>query len=230
MKKKFILPIPLLLSALTYLLQWGWSEMPEWVAPVSRILFWIFLSAAVVLSIIAFRDKLISLIPIRIKIENKRRGETEKSKMTEISKLQKEQEGHEEQWLRPVIEWIDFNRQGLPKNQIILKYQIDSGLVYNFKPYRMWLKLKIGQYEPKDGWEILQTPNLSKCKRTQLASEIFTIYDDDLLKIIEGCRQGFQIAQTLKIIVQLREGESLKVLEGSYSVNPYSEFSQETRK
>ncbi len=138
----------------------------------------------------------------------------------EILKLQEE---HEEQWLRPVIEWIDFKREQLPSNQIMLKYQIDSGLVYDFKPYRMWLKLKIGTYEPKDGWEVVPTPNFLKCRRSQFASEEFTLRDDDQLKIIEGCRQGLKIAQTLKIILQLREGGDLKVLEGSYSINPYSE-------
>ena len=195
----------------------------------ANILLWIAIGILVVgISWIFY--PFLKRIKITMHLVQGKSNKAEKIRSSECEDLRREQEGHEEQWLRPVIEWIDFNRQGLPKNQIILKYQIDSGLVYNFKPYRMWLKLKIGQYEPKDGWEILQTPNLSKCKRTQLASEIFTIYDDDLLKIIEGCRQGFQIAQTLKIIVQLREGESLKVLEGSYSVNPYSEFSQETRK
>ncbi len=137
------------------------------------------------------------------------------------------QKDHEEQWLRPVIEWIDFTRPRLSPNKIILTYQIDSGLLYDFKPYRMWIKLRIGQYEPKDGWEIIQTPNLLKCRRSQFASEEFTVRDDDQLKIIEGCRQGLKIAQTLKIILQLREGEALKVLEGSYSINPYSEFVQE---
>lgn len=175
--------------------------------------------------ITALWNKITDWMPITV-IRKKTIKEAEPS---EEGNLCKSQEGHEEQWLRPVIEWIDLNRQRLPPKKIILKYQIDSGLVYPFKPYRMWLKLRIGQYEPKDGWEVVPTPNLLKCSRTQFASEEFTVHDDDLLKIIEGCRQGLQVAQTLKIIVQLREGESLKVLEGSYSVNPYSEFSQETR-
>ncbi|MBN1189903.1 MAG: hypothetical protein JXA46_09130 [Dehalococcoidales bacterium] len=141
--------------------------------------------------------------------------------------LLKSQQGHEEQWLRPVIEWIDFNRESLSPKEVMLKYGIDSGLVYDFKPYRMWIKLKIGQYEPKDGWEILQPPNLLKGKRNEFASDIFTIIDDRLLKRVVKCRQGVKVAQTLIIIVQLRDREGLRVLESSYSINQYSEYSQE---
>lgn len=137
--------------------------------------------------------------------------------------LLKEQQGHEEQWLRSVIEWIDFNSEWLPKSKVILKYQIDSGLIYDFKPYRMWIKLRIGQYEPEEGWEILQTPNLLKCRRSQFASQTFIVHDEDLAKIIEGYRQGLKIALTLKIVIQLRIGEDLRGLEPTYSINPYSE-------
>jgi len=198
--------------------------MPEWVAPTARILFWVFLIATVVIVIDMFWDKISKVIPIKVKIERKIKDSLNES-MTLLTK--EEQEGHEEQWLRPVIEWIDFNRQWLSTNQIMLKYQIDSGLVYDFKPYRMWIKLRIGQYEPKDGWEVLQTPNLLKGKRSQFASEIFTVNDDNLLKIIEECRHGLQIAQTLKITMQLRDGDDLRALESSYSINPYSELVQE---
>jgi hypothetical protein len=142
--------------------------------------------------------------------------------------LLKSQQGHEEQWLRPVIEWIDFNREWLPKSKVILKYQIDSGLIYDFKPYRMWLKLKIGTYQSEEGWEVLQTPNLLKCQRTSFASQTFIVHDDDLIKIIEGCRQGLKVAQTLKIIFQLRMGEELREQAQSYSINQYSEYNQES--
>jgi len=137
------------------------------------------------------------------------------------------QKGHEEQWLRPVIEWIDFNRDYLSPKEVMIKYNIDSGLVYDFKPYRMWIKLRIGQYEPKDGWEILQTPNLPKGKRTQFASETFTITDERLLKRVEKYRAGAKVAITIKIIAQLRDREELRELGQSYSINQYSEYSQE---
>ena len=161
----------------------------------------------------------ILLVLFRGKIQV-RNGKLEKTEDSEYDDLRKEQEGHEEQWLRPVIEWMDFDRDYLPKNQIMIRYQIDSGLIYEFKPYRMWVKLRIGQYESKDGWEIVQIPNLLKGKRTPFAGEVYTVNDDNLLKIIEECRQGLKIAQTLKVIMQLRQGEGLKVLESSYSINP----------
>ena len=83
--------------------------------------------------------------------------------------------------------------------------------------------MRIGQYEPEEGWEILQTPNLLKCRRSQFASQTFIVHDEDLAKIIEGYRQGLKIALTLKIVIQLRIGEDLRGLEPTYSINPYSE-------
>jgi len=221
MKKRYILPIvPVLFTVASIVYPVGWPMPSNTMQTIAQVVFWVSLSAIPVISLFAFWDKISKAIPIKVKIE--KRFESSLTLLTE-----EEQEGHEEQWLRPVIEWIDFKRDWLSANQIMLKYQIDSGLVYDFKPYRMWIKLRIGQYEPKDGWEILQTPNLLKGKRSQFACETFTVNDDNLLKIIQGCREGLKIAQTLKIIMQLRDGDSLRVLESSYSINPYSEFVQE---
>ena len=215
------------MTILSYLPQWGWTQMPEWVAPVARVFFWVFLSAMVIILVFIFWGILCSLIPVRIKFESKRKPQIDNSKNSGMIDLHQEQVEHEEQWLRPVIEWIDLNRAELPKNQIIVKYQIDSGLTYDFKPYRMWIKLRIGQYESKDGWEILQTPNLLKGKRSQFASETFTINDERLLKKVDKCRQGAKVAQTVKIIAQLRDQEELRELGQSYSINPYPEYLQE---
>ena len=230
MSKKLLPGIPLLLSIALALARWRWPALSDTGEVVLEVFFWLSVAALVIVSLVVFWGKVTALLPIKIRIEKKPKARSPESpsRVSESEQLCEQQKGHEEQWLRPVVEWIDFNRPRLSPRKIILKYQIDSGLVYSFTPYRMWLKLRIGTYEPKEGWEIVPARNLPKCKRSQWASEEFTVHDDDLLKIIEGCRQGLQIAQTLKLIVQFREGDGLKELEGSYSVNPYSEFPQES--
>lgn len=246
-KKRYLLPIiPILSTVATTAYPVGWPMPSDITQNIARILFWVSLSAIPLVSVFAYWDKIRKLIPIRIRIEGTRK--TQKRRLTnnaheesinamaeQINNLTSElkpyrdilseQRGHEEQWLRPVIEWIDFNRTGLTNNRIVVKYQIDSGLLYPFQPHRMWIKPVIGDWQPHQGKphpeeEIIPPPNLSPCARTQLASLFSTVSDEGLLKRIESCRRGEQMKQTLNILVQLRPQESIKTLGGSYSITP----------
>jgi hypothetical protein len=144
--------------------------------------------------------------------------------LASFKKLKSQQEGREWEWLHPVIEWLDFNRKGLADDRIMVSYEIDSGLIDDFKPYRMWLKLKIGQYEPEDGYEIVPPHNLLAGRRSQGACIEVPITDKRLLERVDLCRKGKEISQTLRIVIQARPGDEKRYLEPEYSVNPYSDF------
>lgn len=132
-----------------------------------------------------------------------------------------DQEGHEELWLRPVVEWIDLNREWLPSNEIIVQYQIDSGLRYPFKPVGVWCKLKLDEYETDEDYPLKQPiPNLIAGKRSQLASETVRIADKRLLDKIGEYRHGSKMKRRLKILVQLKQNGPKVVLEHSYDIDP----------
>ena len=221
MKKQYAPLIPFLVALIPQLILLGWPTMPTELQLVFRLLSGLAFIGLIVLCLIIFWDRLASLIPIRIRFENRGKSKLNKTILKSLLDDKGTQEKHEEQWLRPVIEWMDFNRQGLPANQIVIKYQIDSGLLYEFKPHRIWVKPVIDQWEPKDGIEVIPTRNLLPLKRSQWSSEIITITDSGLLAKIDSCRKGAQMRQTLKIIMELRDGEEPKTLEPTYSITPW---------
>ena len=132
--------------------------------------------------------------------------------LQDLSDYASKQAGDEGQWLHLVNELIDFQRTNVPSNQVVVKYQIDSGLVFNFKPHRMWIKLKIGGYESEEMEEIT-VDNLLRGKRTQWPTRRITIKDEGILSRMESCRQGAEMEQKLKILIQMRADESPIVLE-----------------
>lgn len=132
-----------------------------------------------------------------------------------------EQKGYEDKWLRPVIEWIDVKSQTLATNELMCKFQIDSGLVYDFKPSRMWIKPILGEYVPKQDFEIIPVPNLLAGKRSQLPSQTFLVQDEGLLKRMHSIKSGGEMRQELKIIIELSHGDNPKTVEPTYPLTPY---------
>lgn len=147
-----------------------------------------------------------------------------KAELEPFKKLKSQQEGKEWEWLRPVVEWIDLNRRGLADNQIMVRYQIDSGLTDDFQPYRMWFKLKFGEYEQKEWCEITEPINLLAGRRSQWCGKEITISDKMLLDRINLCRKGKEMSQTIRIAIQVRLGDEIRPLKSEYSVNPHSDF------
>ena len=138
------------------------------------------------------------------------------SELIPLDNYKKSQEGQEQEWLRLGIDEIDFNyRDYYAEKDIFVKFHIDSGLVYNFKPYRMWVTPVIGGYEPAESqYEIKQTPNFPRGKRWQDPSSwaIF-INDTKLWGLINEAKQDSLIKRGLKIEMELRSGESKQVFK-----------------
>jgi len=156
--------------------------------------------------------------------DDKEAWKKECEELAPLKMLDAKQRENEWQWLHPVTEYIDLNRNGLPQDRIMIKYQIDSGLTYDFKPHSMWIKLRIGEYEETDWHGIKETRNLLHGGRSHWASEEIAITDARLLEKINLCRSGKQISQTLKIAIQTKDGEPIRILEPVYSINPHSDY------
>ncbi len=112
--------------------------------------------------------------------------------------------GHEQDWLHLVVEYIDLDkRMNTSDKQIWVKFNFDSGLLYEFKPYRMWVTPVLGGYVPGEAQhEIRQTPNYLPGKRSQESGMTITIKDDRLLVCVEDIRKGNKMSKALKVEMQ----------------------------
>lgn len=142
--------------------------------------------------------------------------------------LEEEQRGNEGEWLHLVVERIELgHRTNRPEREIVVGFQIDSGLAYDFHPYRMWVSPILGGWEPSEPqMEIRQPPNFLKGKRSQIDSKTVTIKDDKLWELACEARQGKDITKALKVEMQLEEGKSPVVLR---SENFYSDRVNDAR-
>ncbi len=138
------------------------------------------------------------------------------AKLYDLKKLKESQLGNEQDWLHLVIEHVDLEKHiHHPDNEIFVKFQFDSGLVYDFKPYRMWISPMLGGYVPPESqYEFKQTPNILRGKRSQVPQICLGIKDKKLMEIIEEARKGSNHKKALKVEIQLREGESIQVITG----------------
>jgi hypothetical protein len=119
-----------------------------------------------------------------------------------LEQYKKQQEGNEGDWLYLTVESIDLG-QSLhhPKTAIICKFQIDSGLVYDFQPYAMYVSLILDGYEPSEPqFEMKPPPNLLRGQRSHLDSKTITIKDERLLEILNSARQGKPVTKALKVL------------------------------
>jgi len=131
--------------------------------------------------------------------------------LSPLRTLQREQQEHEGDWLHLVIQSINIEKDiNSPERQITVTFNFDSGLVYDFKPYRIWLTPILEGYIPAEPqYEMKQTPNLLRCKRSQLYSIPITIKDDKLWELIDKARQGETLKKGLKVEVQPRINEAI---------------------
>ncbi len=130
--------------------------------------------------------------------------------LTPLAEYKQEQLGNETDWLYLVVEMIDLGKRiNRPEREIVVKFQIDSGLIYDFKPYRMWVSPILGGWEPSEPQlEIRQPSNLLKGQRSQLSSMIIVIKDDKLWESVSSARQGNDWTKALKVDIQLESGKS----------------------
>lgn len=138
-----------------------------------------------------------------------------------LKALEREQRGNEGEWLCLVVEYFDLGRHtNRPEKEIRVLFQIDSGLVYDIQPYRMWVSPILGGWEASEPeYEIRQPPNLLKGKRSQLSSIDIPIKDEKLWESVKEIRQGKDITKALKVELQLETGKSPIVLR-SYGLYP----------
>ncbi len=127
-----------------------------------------------------------------------------------LADIEREQLGNEGNWLRLVVEMIDLGRHtNRPKREIRVLFQIDSSLIYDFQPYRMWVSPILGGWEANEPeHEIRQPPNLLKGQRSQLSCIDIPIKDEKLWEAVKDIREGKDITKALKIEMQLASGKS----------------------
>jgi hypothetical protein len=132
--------------------------------------------------------------------------------LTPLEEYKSQQIGHEQDWLQLVVEYVDLEkRQGLSENQVSVKFQFDSGLVYAFQPDRMWVSPILGGYEANERQhEIISPPNFLPGKRSRLSTTTLTIKDEGLMDLIRKARtdNGKSMKTGLKVEMQLRSGQS----------------------
>ncbi|MFH1141951.1 MAG: hypothetical protein V1724_09915 [Chloroflexota bacterium] len=134
-----------------------------------------------------------------------------------LREMYERQKGHEQEFLRLVVEDIDLsNIEGLAPDRIRIKFQVDSGLVYHFQPYRVQVVLDVSGATPNEPWELTPSPNLLAGNRTQLATQIIPITGERLRAIVGVVRNMGQAEASLKLLVTLRPGNApLPILSDS---------------
>ncbi|MCX5991199.1 MAG: hypothetical protein NTZ04_02550 [Chloroflexi bacterium] len=112
------------------------------------------------------------------------------SELIPLEEYKKQQVGHEQDWLHLVVEYIDLiKRQNTTEDQITVRFNFDSGLVYAFQPARMWVSPILGGYEAMESQhEVIFPPNFLPGKRSQLSTMMVTIKDKRLIELIGTAR------------------------------------------
>ncbi|HEY41184.1 MAG TPA: hypothetical protein G4O18_04920 [Dehalococcoidia bacterium] len=161
----------------------------------------------------------IGLIPYWGMREMKRDEEKEKAileervyKLANIEELKQSQLGNEEKWLYLVVERIELGRRtsSHPEREIIIKFQFDSGLVYDFRPSAMWVSPILDSCDaPEPQLEIREPPNFLAARRSQLASYIVSIKDEKLWEAVKSARAGNNVLKELRVDIQKQYGQQI---------------------
>lgn len=114
--------------------------------------------------------------------------------------------GHEGDYLRLCVESIALSGGG-GGDVFTLRFQIDSGLVYDFQPHRIWVTVNVDGAEPNEPWEYRRPLNLLAGKRSQLGTQILPIVGDRFKEAIENARQGSVARVSVQVRIELRQGE-----------------------
>jgi hypothetical protein len=185
---------------------WGWQA-------IGMFIFFASIIAIVYFKVPLIKKKETSSQPSEIDKLN-----SEVAPYRELLTLQK---GHEDGWLYLAVDFIDLGKHtNRPEKEIRVLFHIDSGLLYDIQPYRMWVSPILGGWEASEPeHEIRQTPNLLKCSRSQLSSINILIKDERLWEFVQKIRQGKDITKALKVELQLESGKSSIVLR-SYNLYP----------
>lgn len=127
-------------------------------------------------------------------------------------KIKEEQLGKEGNWLHLVVERVDISTD-FGQRSIRVQFQIDSGLVYDWQPERLWLTPIIGGYEPQQPQrEIQRVSNFLHGQRSSLPTWDITVTDDALWKRIEEVRRGADMPKGLKVEMKPASSSDLIVL------------------
>lgn len=129
-----------------------------------------------------------------------------------LASIKQSQNGNETSWLYLSVDWIDIEkRNNMNERDIQVKFSIDSGLLYEFKPHKLWVSLIIAGIEPRQPqYEFIGFPNLLPLKRTTFGGKTLTINENetDMLEAIKQMRAGTKYAKGLKVEIQLKNGET----------------------
>lgn len=151
----------------------------------------------------------------------------------EFLKLKDQQRERPEQWLYPVVQYIDLNRQGSAHNDndVYVRFQIDSHLLFEIKEFYIFGKLCFAIQETSlqsesDWYEIKMTGNapIRRLARASFSDAIHLMgesaQEQTLLKWMQDFREGKPLLAMVKIGVKFNKDdklitENLKVLEGN---------------
>ena len=153
----------------------------------------------------------------------------------ELLNLKDNQRQNPEQWLYPVIEYIDLNRQGNIKVDAVVKFQIDSHLLFPINEFYVFVKLCLydtATYQEADSedWHEIEQPehyaSINKLERHGFGSALLNFRESVLLEMIEKFRNGEKINAMLKIGVALKKEDKDNpiVLEGSRWIAPMNDY------
>lgn len=93
------------------------------------------------------------------------------------------QEGHEEKWLRLVVEEIC---PILTEKRVLVRFDIDSGLVYDLPLSKVWIWLVIGEKKADKAWEFesVRSQTLLKGQRSKFPPASIPIQGHELEQTI----------------------------------------------
>lgn len=120
----------------------------------------------------------------------------------------------EEDWLDLIVEFIDLQkRPNLEDREIVIKFQINSRLKYEYQPYRIYVTPILNGYSPSKS-EFSMTENLLPNRVSMWSSKTVKVEDERLWELVQIARQGNVVPKALKVEIQPRPGVSAFVLKG----------------
>lgn len=123
------------------------------------------------------------------------------------------QKGNEGSYLHLVSQSIEVCRDDSYNSNVAVKFQLVSCLLYEFKPYQMWIVPSINGCDILDKgerFEIKPTPDLLPLQRSQIISKAVPITKDWVRKEIQDAKQtGAKINSQLRIEMETKDGASI---------------------
>lgn len=169
------------------------------------------------------------------------KGITHLKKSGELLTLIDRQQKNRAEWLYPVVEMIDLNRQGSAHddNDVYVTFQIDSHLLFEVKEFYVFATLCLKPdaiHENQSKWYEIKKPAnyapIGQLARYGFSDAIHLTGESDqekcLLKWMEEFRVGKPLLSMLKIGVNFRMKENTSnpdfVLEGSRWIAPVNNY------